>query len=64
MTCVFYGDCLYNVADCQEDNPFFDCKHRKITWQKPEPQCPDCWECGSKIDDEYGCDCGVHEGVK
>lgn len=30
MKCFYYGNCPFNKSECQEDNPFITCLHRKI----------------------------------
>ena len=44
--CVHYGDCPFNHAICQEDEPWKICKDRKIEeggqMRQPERSCPFC----------------------
>jgi len=34
--CIHYGDCRY-CCECQEDEPWYTCKHREVESKEEEP---------------------------
>jgi hypothetical protein len=30
VKCIYYGDCPFTTAECQDDEPHYICKHREI----------------------------------